>query len=116
MRYVGSRHPLARANPLRSMPLFRPVPVDRTPEFYAAWELDRASVVLPGLEQQFVYAREVLGRANQRPRICRRRFQSQAMSFLNRARAALHAGRARMAKAQAAVEALRVQLQLALAA
>ena len=59
-----TRNPLARTNPLRSIPLFRPVPVALTPEYLAAWELDRASVVMPGLEQQFVYAREVLGRAN----------------------------------------------------
>ena len=112
MRYAGSRHPLAAANPLRSVPMFRPVPTVRTPLDLAAWELDRALSVMPNLERQYVYARQCLGDANRRPRVARRRFQAQAMAFLNRARAQLRAGRARVAKAEAAVAELRAQPSL----
>ena len=102
-------HPLARTSPLRSIPTFRAVQAAHTPEYLTAWELDRALAVMPNLEKQFAYARQVLGDANRQPRIARRRFQSQAMSFLNRARAALRAGRARVAAAEAAVAALALQ-------
>ena len=109
MRYAGTRHPLARTSPLRSIPTFRAAQFAHTPEYLAAWELDRALAVMPNLEKQYAYARQVLGTANRQPRISRRRFQSQAMTFLNRARAALRAGRARVAAAEAAVAALALQ-------
>ena len=102
-------NPLARTSPLRSIPTFRAVQAAHTPEYLAAWELDRALAVMPNLEKQYAHARQVLGDANRQPRAARRRFQSQAMSFLNRARAALRAGRARVAAAEAAVAALALQ-------
>ena len=109
MRYVGICHPLACTNPLRSIPTFRVAQAVHTPDYLATWELDRAQAVMPNLEKQFAHARQVLGDANRQPRVARRRFQSQAMSFLNRARAALRAGRARVAAAEAAVAALALQ-------
>ncbi len=104
-----TRNPLARTSPLRSIPLLRGAPRRMSDMDLALWELDRASVVIPNLEKQYAYARQVLGNANRRPLICRRRFQSQAMTFLNRARSALRAGRARVAKAEAVIALLKVQ-------
>ena len=110
MQTYQTRNSLARTNPLRSIPTFRAVAQPaHTPKYLAAWELDRALAVMPNLEKQFAYARQVLGDANRQPRVARRRFQSQAMTFLNRARAALRAGRARVAAAEAAVAALALQ-------
>ena len=111
-----TRNPLNRTSPLRSIPLIRTAQPAHTPEYLAAWELDRALAVMPNLEKQYAYARQVLGDANRQPRMARRRFQSQAMTFLNRARAALRAGRARVAVAEAAVAALALQPALPFAA
>ncbi len=116
MSTYQTTNPLARTNPLRSIPLFRPAPVRMTDLDLALWELDRAVAVLPNLKKQYVYARRVLGDANRVHRLSRRRAQAQAMRFLNMSRAKLRAGRARVAKAEAAVAALRVQPILALAA
>ena len=104
-----TRNLLARTNPLRSIPTFRAAQPAHTPEYLTAWELNRAQAVMPNLEKQFAYARQVLGDANRQPRFSRRRFQSQAMTFLNDPRAALRAGRARVAAAEAAVAALALQ-------
>ena len=111
-----SLNPLARTNPLRSIPLLRVAPRRMSDMDLALWEMDRATVVMPNLEKQYAYARECLGRANRAPRVCRRRFQSVAMSGLNTARARLRAGLRRVAAAQAAIAALHVQPTLALAA
>ena len=104
-----THNPLARTSPLRSIPLIRVAQPVHTMQSLADWEFDRALAVMLNLEKQFAYARQVLGTANRQPRISRRRYQSQAMTFLNRARAALRAGRARVAAAEAAVAALLVQ-------
>ena len=112
MPIYQTTYPLARANPLRSVPRFRAVQPSHTPEYLAAWELDRALAGMPNLERQYVHARQVLGDANRQPRAARRRFQSQAMAFLNRARAQLRASRARVAKAEAAMAELRAQPML----
>ena len=109
MPIYQTRNLLARTSPLRSIPMLRTAQPAHTPEYLAGWELDRAQAVMPNLEKQYAHARQVLGDANRQPRVARRRFQSQAMAFLNRARAALRAGRARVAAAEAAVAALALQ-------
>jgi hypothetical protein len=42
-----TRNPLARTNPLRSIPFLQAAQPQLTPGYLAAWELDRASVVMP---------------------------------------------------------------------
>ena len=111
-----TRNPLARTSPLRSIPLLRVAPVRMSDMDLALWELDRARVAIDSLQRSFDHSRECLGRANRAPRVCRRRFQSVAMSGLNTARARLRAGLKRVAAAQAAIAALRMQPTLALAA
>ena len=69
MRYVGSRHPLARTGPLRSIPLLRVAPVRMSDMDLALWELNRASVVIDSLQRSFDHSRECLGRANRAPRV-----------------------------------------------
>ena len=105
-----STNPLARTNPLRSIPFLRaPEHVLRpvhSPLYLAEWELNLALPCVPSAEKQYAYARQQLGEANRRPRIARRTFQAQAMRFLNQSRAKLHAARKRLAAAQAAVLAL----------
>ena len=102
-------NPLARTNPLRSIPFLRaPEHVlrsVRSPLYLAEWELNLALPGVASTEKQFAYARQQLGEAN-RPRIARRTFQAQAMRFLNQSRAKLRAARKRLAAAQAAVLAL----------
>ncbi len=106
-----STNPLARTNPLRSIPLYRsPEHVLRpvhSPLYLAQWELDRATPCVTSTEEQYAYARKRLGEANRRPRgFARRNAQSQAMRFLNRSRADLRAAHKRYAAAVAAVLAL----------
>lgn len=116
-----STNPLARTNPLRSIPFLRPAahvlrPV-RSPLFLARWELDRALPDIASAEKQYAYARQCLGDANRRARgFGRRNAQAQAMRFLNKSRAALRAAHKRVAAAQAAVDALLAQPALPVAA
>ena len=92
MSTYQTRNSLARTNPLRSIPIFRTAQSAHTPDYLAAWELDSRAGRHANLKKQFAHARQVLGDANRQPRMTRCRFQSQAMAFLNRARAALRAG------------------------
>ncbi|WP_158745654.1 hypothetical protein [Acidisphaera sp. L21] len=111
----SSRNPLAAHNLLRSLPLFAAAPASlrpaRTPLELALWELNRAMPDVSSAERQYQYARDGLGLANRQPRICRRRFQSQAMTFLNKSRAAVRAAHKRAAAAQAAVLALTIAVE-----
>ena len=115
-----STNPLARTNPLRSIPflrapehVLRPV---RSALYLAEWELNLALPCAPSAEKQFAYARQCLGDANRYPRgIARRNAQAQAMRFLNKSRAKLRAAHKRLAAAQAAVSALLLQPELPLA-
>jgi hypothetical protein len=82
MRYVGTRHPLAASNPLRSMPFMRtraevfgPTPLES-----AQIKLAQLRRYLPGLIEAVSYCcKTVLADANRMPKVTRRRWQASAM-------------------------------------
>jgi hypothetical protein len=89
MRYVGSRHPLAETNPLRSVlfirrraEVFSPPPLEA-----AQMKLTQLRSYLPSLTEGLVYACTTLGQANRMPKATRRRWQTNAMRNINRTRA-----------------------------
>jgi hypothetical protein len=90
MRYVGTRHPLAEANPLRSVPFMRtraevmgPKPLEA-----AQIKLTQLRSYLPGLIEGVAYlCKTTLAAANRMPKVTRRRWQANAMRQINAARA-----------------------------
>jgi hypothetical protein len=90
MRYVGTRHPLAEANPLRSVPFMRtlaevlgPAPLEA-----AQIKLTQLRSYLPGLIEGVAYlCKTVLAAANRMPKVTRCRWQANAMRQINAARA-----------------------------
>ncbi len=66
MHYVGTRHPLARTNPLRSIALIRPAAgiIPRSDQSKAEWALNIARRDVPLLEQKFAVYCAALGQAN----------------------------------------------------
>ncbi len=89
MHYVGTRHPLAETNPLRSVPFMRTRAevVGPTPLEEAQIKLAQIRTSLPSLTDGLAYAYTTLGRANRMPKVTRRRWQAQAMRSINQARA-----------------------------
>ncbi len=104
-RCYQSRNPLARTNPLRSMPFYRApgAIVPMTDLDMAKWKLDQAMRFLPTLEAGYAGARAALGQANKVRGPMRRFWQAKAMRALNQARAQLRATRKQLAEAQIAV-------------
>ena|SRR5579875_4156819 len=89
MRYVGTRHPLAEANPLRSAAFMRSrAEVFGPPPLEAAQiKLAQLKSYLPALVASVASACQSLGRANRMPWVTRRRWKAQAMRSINQARA-----------------------------
>ena len=110
MHYVGTRNPRAQTNPLRSIPLIRSASIlnRSTPPSRMIGELRNALWVVAGYEKLYAKARADLGRANTHNIAWRRRSQSDAMSALYRARAAMRANLRTIAKLEAALLALAV--------
>lgn len=108
--FYQSRNPLAATSPLRSMQWGRPAALvlGYSEAETAAWELDRARLMLVALEDRFAGACRALGDAN-RLRFAtniKRMWQGKAMRSLNSARAQLRAARARLVAAELAMTAL----------
>ena len=108
MRYIGSRHPLAEHNPLRSVPFMRARAevLGPTPLEAAQIKLAQFRSYLPSLVEAMDYSRQTFGRANRMPKVSRRRWQSNAMRGINRARADLRRLAKNIAAAEAALLAL----------
>jgi hypothetical protein len=90
MHYIGTRHPLAEANPLRSVPFMRTRAevVGPTPLEAAQIKLTQLRSYLPGLIEGVAYlCRTVLAASNRMPKTTRRRWQANAMRQINAARA-----------------------------
>jgi hypothetical protein len=109
MRYVGTRHPLASSNPLRSMPFMRtraevfgPTPLEA-----AQIKLAQLQSYLPGLIEGVAYScKTTLAAANRMPKVTRRRWQANAMRHINAARARVRACLKSIAAAEADLRAL----------
>jgi hypothetical protein len=109
MRYVGTRHPLAASNPLRSVPFMRtraevfgPTPMEA-----AQIKLTQLRSYLPGLIEGVTYCcKTVLPAANRMPKVTRRRWQANAMRHLNAARARVRRLLKDIAAAEAELRAL----------
>jgi hypothetical protein len=109
MRYVGTRHPLAASNPLRSMPFMRtraevfgPTPLES-----AQIRLAALQSYLPGLIEGVAYScKTTLAAANRMPKVTRRRWQANAMRHINAARARVRACLKKIAAAEAELRAL----------
>ena len=94
MRYIGTRHPLAEHNPLRSVPFMRTrfEVLGPTPLEAAQIKLTQLRSYLPGLVEGVAYAcKTVLAAANRMPKVSRRRWQANAMRQVNAARARVRA-------------------------
>lgn len=109
------RHPLAAANPMRSMPTF--IPAHRifgwTPLQLARSHLDQAERCLPIARTTLQLANAELGHANSYwQREQRRRLQAAAMGTINRARAAMRHACRKLAERRAEVERLEQQPEL----
>ncbi len=105
MHYVGSRHPLARTNPLRSIPLFRSPSgiVTRSDQSKAEWALAIARRDVPALEQRFAAYCAALGQANRMRGPMKRHWQAQAFRQINAARAQLRTARKALVAAETAM-------------
>jgi hypothetical protein len=109
MHYVGTRHPLAASNPLRSMPFMRtraevfgPTPLEA-----AQIKLAQLRSYLPGLIEGVAYScKTTLAAANRMPKVTRRRWQANAMRHINAARARVRACLKSIAAAEADLRAL----------
>lgn len=103
-----SRNPLARTNPLRSMPLYRSVESVFGPSPRQAAEIMLASAQagVESMREGYRYACASLGRANAEPLIRRHARKAMAMRFINQQRARLRAAEKDLAAALARVAAL----------
>ena len=112
MRYVGTRHPLAAANPLRSISLIRSAAgiIRNTAQQDAEWALAIARRDVPVLEKRYAVYCAALGAANRMRGPMRRHWQAKAFRQINVARSQLRAARKGLVAAEAAM------LQFALAA
>jgi hypothetical protein len=107
-----SRNPLARANPLRSLPLIRPAGATfrMSDQDRAVWPLQIARRDVPLLEKRYAVYCAALGAANRMRGPMKRHWQAQAFRQINAARAQLRAARKALVVAEAAM------LQFAVAA
>lgn len=105
MHYVGTRHPLAAYNPLRSMPLIRPAHevFGHTERFKADWALQIARRDVGIYEQALAHCYVVLGQANKVRGPMRRHWQSKAFRNINSTRGSLRAARKALVAAEAAM-------------
>ena len=105
MRYVGTRHPLAAANPLRSIPLIRPAGATfrMSDQDKAEWALQIARRDVPAAEKRYAVYCAALGAANRMRGPMRRHWQAQAFHQINSARAQLRAARKALVTAEAAM-------------
>ncbi len=108
MHYVGTRHPLAESNPLRSVPFMR-----TRVEVFGPTSLEAAQIklkqlrsYLPSLNEGLAYAYTTGGRANRMPKVTRRRWQAQAMRSINQMRARMRKLLKDIAAAEAALRSL----------
>jgi hypothetical protein len=103
MRYVGSRHPLAAHNPLRSVPMFRTRAevFGPTQEESLRIQLAQELLYLPDLIEGVAYACKALGDANRMKKPMRRFWQGKAMRGINAERARVRACRKAIATLQA---------------
>ena len=109
MRYIGSRHPLAEHNPLRSVPFMRTRCEVLGPTLLEAAQIKLAQLqsYLSGLVEGVAYAcKTVLAAANRMPKVSRRRWQANAMRQVNSARARVRACLKDIAAAETALLAL----------
>ena len=109
-----STNPLARANPLRSIPFIRPAAavLGHSDAFKAEWALSIARRDIDICEARLARCCFVLGEANKVRGPMRRHWQSKAFRGINTARAGLRKAR----KALIAAETAMLQLTLLLAA
>jgi hypothetical protein len=105
MRYVGSRHPLAAHNPLRSVPKFRTRAevFGPTKEEGLCIQLAQQLLYLPDQIEGVVYACKALSKANRMKKPMRRFWQGRAMRGIN-------AEGARVRACRNAIAALEAQL------
>jgi hypothetical protein len=103
MHYVGRR--TSETNPLRSLPLFRPVylVLGVTEQQKAEAELHSARHAVPILEDGYAAACAALGQANRMRWPQRRVWQARAFRSINRARAELRAAKKRLTAAERAM-------------
>ena len=108
-----TRNPLARTNPLRSIPFMRPAAavLGITDQAKAEWALMIARRDVPLLEECYAFYCAALGSANKLRGPMRRHWQAKAFRQINSARAQLRAAR----KALVAAEAAMLQFALPLA-
>ena len=80
MHYVGSRHPLAAANPIRSLPLIRPAGATfrMSDQAKAEWALQIARRDVPVLEKRYAVYCAALGAANRMRDPMRRHWQRRS--------------------------------------
>ena len=100
-----TRNPLARTNPLRSIPFMRPAAVvfGPTNREKAEWALTIARRDVPLLERKVWVYCAALGNANRVRGPMRRHWQANAFRQINSARAQLRAARKALAAAEAAM-------------
>ncbi len=100
-----TRNPLARTNPLRSLPLYLSTAriVPRTAQQDAEWALAIARRDLPTCEKRFTVYCAALGSANRMRGPMRRHWQAKAFRQINVARAQLRAARKALAAAETAM-------------
>ena len=110
MRYVGTRHPLAVANPLRSIPLISPAGATfrMSDQAKAEWALQIARRDIPVLEQRYAVYCAALGAANRMRGPMRRHWQAKAFRKINAVRGQLRAARKALTAAEAAMLAFAV--------
>jgi hypothetical protein len=103
MRYVGSRHPLAAHNPLRSVPMSRTRAevFGPTKEESLRIQLAQELSYLPDLIEGVAYACKALGDASRMKKPMRRFWQGRAMRGINAERSRVRACRKAIATLQA---------------
>ena len=103
-----TRNPRAVANPLRSIPSFRPASavLGWTEAQKAAWCLERDTTGMAAAESAYAAACAALGKAN-RLKAMRRHWVAKAFQLINQRRAQLRQARLSLAASQATVAALR---------
>ena len=103
MRYVGTR--ASETNPLRSIPLIRPVSAvfGHTDAFAVDWALQIARRDMAALEGGTAFRYAALGQANKVRGPMRRYWQAKAFRAINTHRAQLRAARRALVAAETAM-------------